>query len=70
MAVADHLETLKHLLSRTQAARYIGCHPATLFRWVQENKVPFIRVRGRVKFDPQQLAQWLRNGGAMPKPKP
>jgi excisionase family DNA binding protein len=65
------LDKFNNLLSRTQVARRLGVHPMTVYKWVQDASIPYLRLRKRLKFDPEKIEDWIANGGAMPgKPKP
>ena len=47
------------LLTVNEVAEKLKISPHTVRYWVQERKVPFMKIGKRLRFDPQELAQWL-----------
>jgi excisionase family DNA binding protein len=48
------------LLTVPEAAAFLHLSPGTLFHWISENRVPFIRFSSRcVRFSKTALLQWL-----------
>jgi len=50
----------KQLLDTKEAAEYLGISRNTLYEWVIQNKVPFIKVGRLVKFRKEDLEEWLK----------
>jgi excisionase family DNA binding protein len=46
-------------LTVTTVAKALGCHPITVYRWVDAGTIPFSRIGSRIKFDPPTIADWL-----------
>jgi excisionase family DNA binding protein len=42
-----------------QVAEALGCHIMTIYGWVEEGKIPHMRIGRRVKLDGATLAVWL-----------
>jgi excisionase family DNA binding protein len=42
-----------------QAAEYLGIRPKTLYEWVRTGRVPYRKLGFNVRFDPEELAQWV-----------
>lgn len=51
--------TKKRLIDINQAADYLGVKKPTLYSWVFQRKIPFIKVGRLVKFDLNKLEKWL-----------
>lgn len=51
-------------LTIKEAAELVGCHRSQIDSLVKRNKIPYARISQRVvRFDREQLIQWMRNGG-------
>jgi excisionase family DNA binding protein len=53
------VKALKELLTTQDVSQMLGISRSTLYTWVQERKMPFVRVGHNVLFDQDGLAQWL-----------
>ena len=42
-----------------QAAEYLGIRPKTLYEWVRFGRVPYRKIGFNVRFDPEELKQWI-----------
>ena len=49
-----------------QAADYLGIRPKTLYEWVRNGRVPHRKLGFNVRFDPDELAEWVAAGAAAP----
>jgi excisionase family DNA binding protein len=47
------------LLSSREAAKILGCHQETVYRWVKSGCLSHLRVGARLKFDPAQIIAYL-----------
>jgi excisionase family DNA binding protein len=47
------------LLTVKQAASYLGAAPQTVYRWVAEKKIPYVKVGRLVRFRRGDLAGWV-----------
>ena len=48
------------LLRVREVAVRLGVELSTIYTWVQEGRIPFVRLGGRsVRFDPQTLEGWI-----------
>ena len=59
MTIIERLKTAKGPLTVKQVAEALGCHIMTIYGWVEEGKIPHMRIGRRVKFDGATLAVWL-----------
>ncbi len=51
--------TTKRLLTIPEAAAYLGLSKLTLYEWVSQRKIEYIKVGRLVKFDQRQLERWI-----------
>jgi excisionase family DNA binding protein len=54
-------EQITALLDIDQAAERLSVHPATLYRWARQKRLPVIRIGARVlRFDPLALEKFIQ----------
>jgi excisionase family DNA binding protein len=54
-------EQVVALLDIDQAAERLSVHPATLYRWARQKRLPCIRIGARVlRFDPRALEKFIQ----------
>jgi excisionase family DNA binding protein len=59
------------LLTVKEAASYLGVSPCSVYRWVEEGRIPHIKLQGRgVRFKQSDLDTWLERGKSRPLPCP
>ncbi len=51
--------TTKRLLTISEAAAYLGLSKLTLYEWVSQRKIEYVKVGRLVKFDQRQLERWI-----------
>ncbi len=59
-AMVTELRALKKPLTVKQLAEIIPFSIFTIYQWAQDNKIPHMRLGGKVLFDPQKTADWLK----------
>lgn len=64
MTLAEQLRSKKKALTVEELADVLGIAIRTLYKEVEDNRIPFFRVRSSIRFDPHQVADWL--DGKMP----
>src|SRR5712692_6881262 len=47
------------LLDVTSLARRLRVAPSTVYSWVSNRRIPFVKLGGRTLFDPEAIARWL-----------
>jgi excisionase family DNA binding protein len=50
----------EELVESEAAAKILGIKTITVYKWVSERKIPFIKVGGALRFRPSALQAWLR----------
>jgi excisionase family DNA binding protein len=59
------------LLAVKEAASYLGVSPFSIYRWVEQGKIPNIKLQGRgIRFKQSDLDAWLDKGRTSPLPFP
>ena len=51
--------TMRKLLTMNEASEYLGISKLTLYGWVSERKLGFIKVGRLVKFKQEHLDRWI-----------
>ena len=49
----------KRLLSVQETAEYLGLKVQTLYNWVSQRKIPFVKCGKLLKFDILKLDRWI-----------
>lgn len=49
------------LLTVNDLAAMLQVKEKTIYAWASQRKIPFIKVGSIVRFDPNEIEQWLRN---------
>jgi len=57
---------MDRLLSVRELALSLGSHPITLYRLVERGQIPFIRIKGRIRFRAEAIAQWIEQKSFSP----
>lgn len=50
-----------HLMTLREVAKYLGLHYLTVYRLIQEGKIPAARLGGRWRFKKEILDRWIEN---------
>jgi len=50
---------LAKMLSVKEVAILLGVKRITIYGWVSERRIPFIKVGARTMFDPREIERWL-----------
>jgi excisionase family DNA binding protein len=51
-------------LSVVEIAQYVGVSKETIYRWVEQGKIPSHKVGKQWKFKAAEVDAWIRSGGA------
>ncbi|MHB8173967.1 MAG: helix-turn-helix domain-containing protein [Nitrospirota bacterium] len=58
--VSERIPKEKQLMDTNEASEFLGISKNTLYEWVVQNKVPYIKVGRLVKFRKVELEEWLK----------
>lgn len=58
------------LLTVRELAGAFSLHPQTVYRWKQRGVLPFVRLSGRVRFNPDEVERLIREGRTIAAPLP
>jgi excisionase family DNA binding protein len=64
IAVRDGLLTIR------QAAQYLAVSDSTLYGWVWQRRIPFVKIGRAVRFDLQDLAAFIEANKQLPRKEP
>ncbi len=52
---------MEELFDPEAAAKVLGIRAITVYKWVAERKIPFLKVGGALRFRPSALEAWLKD---------
>lgn len=53
---------MAELISVQQLSEKINFAPMTIYRWVKDRRIPFVKMPGRdIRFDKEKIDQWIEN---------
>jgi len=61
MTLVEQLRTRTKALTVEELADLLGVAVRTLYKEVADGHIPFFRVRTSIRFDAQQVADWLES---------
>jgi len=61
MTLAEHLRTIKHALGVHDLADILQLDEGTIRRYVRRNHIPYFKIGMTIRFDPDQVADWLES---------
>ncbi len=51
--------TIRHLISITELSSILDIKTPTLYAWVQQHRIPYVKVGRLVKFDMGDIEKWI-----------
>ncbi len=54
------------LLTVRELAHSLGSHPVTLYRLVERGQIPFVKIKGRIRFETEAIAEWIEQKSFSP----
>jgi len=65
-----HPEPLKRrLLTIDETSEYLGLAPTTLYKMVNQRRIPYVKVGRLLRFDSRLIDDWLEAHTVMPMPE-
>ena len=58
---------MEKLLTTRQVAEILQIHLNSLYRLVYQKRIPFTKVSGMLRFDPEALEAWIQEGKVEPR---
>jgi excisionase family DNA binding protein len=59
MTLAERLRSKNKAVTVEELADLLGVAIRTVYKEVEDNQIPFSRVRSSIRFNPHQVADWL-----------
>lgn len=59
----------KRLLTIQEVAAYTGLSTHTLYTMVSQRRVPYVKLGGALRFNPDELDKWIKENSVMPMPQ-
>ena len=60
MSLVEMLERQTKVLRARDVARLFEVTPQHIYKMAASGRIPSFRIAGAIRFDPQELANWLR----------
>ncbi len=52
------------MLTTKELSAWLNIKSSTLYLWVSQNKIPYCRIHGLIRFEPDAIQAWLKSFGA------
>jgi excisionase family DNA binding protein len=49
------------LLDIIQLAEMLNIKKKTIYEWVRQRKIPYIKLGGLIRFDPEEIEKWVES---------
>lgn len=53
-------KNMSKLLDTEELADFFGVNKDTIRRWKEQEGMPFIKIKGALRFDPEEIKEWAR----------
>jgi excisionase family DNA binding protein len=61
LSLPQRIEGLKRALTAAELAVLLAISPITIYKMAKSGRIPCFRIGTAVRFDPHQIAEWLRD---------
>lgn len=61
-SVAELIRKKGHALTATEVAEILNVSRGLIYRLAASGRLPYLRVGGAIRFDPEAVIAWLRTG--------
>lgn len=58
--VSERIPKQKQLLDTKEASQFLGISRNTIYEWVVQKKIPYVKVGRLTKFRQEELEAWLK----------
>ena len=58
--MGNSINLYKRLLNVEELSDYIGTPVGTLYQWVSQRKIPYVKLGRSTKFDIEKIQEWIR----------
>lgn len=59
----------KALIDIKELSELLSIKPKTLYSWVREGKIPFVKINGLLRFRLNKIMAWLESKEITPEPQ-
>lgn len=59
-SIPDRIERIPHALTVRELMAILQVSDQTIYRMIADQTIPYLTVRNSYRFDPKQIAEWLR----------
>lgn len=59
-SLIEQLEQRRRAMKVTEVAELLAVSPWTIYRMAEKSELPYLRVRGSLRFDGHDIAEWLK----------
>jgi len=63
----EKLASFDGAIGADDIARLLQTSRHTIYLWVRDNRIPYFRLNGGLKFDPALIADWIDSTSSTPK---
>ena len=57
----------KRLININELSEYTGLSPSTLYTWVNQRRIPFVKCGRLTKFDLERIDEWIKESSVEEK---
>ena len=57
----------KRLININELSQYIGLSTSTIYSWVSQRRIPFVKCGRLTKFDLQRIDDWIKESSVKEK---
>jgi excisionase family DNA binding protein len=61
MILAEIIESKKEALRAAEVAKILDLSVKQIYRLAAKGQIPFLKISSSIRFDPHDIAMWLRN---------
>ena len=66
LMLTESSQTAKRLLNIKELSEYLGTPVGTLYQWVSQRRIPFVKLGKSTRFDVQKIQEWVGQNSVKP----